>query len=61
MVALIFTLALLLARAQDRTVSAMREGAPAVKAWGARILLLVGVWFLALAVFAEPLADVFPV
>lgn len=56
-----FTLALAIGTAQQRTVEAMRAGAPAVKRWGGRILLLVGVWFIALGVFADFFADVFPV
>ena len=61
MVLLMFTLALTIGAAQQRTVEAMRAGAPAVKVWGGRILLLVGAWFIALGVFASFFADVFPV
>jgi hypothetical protein len=60
-VALFFALALALAAAQERTVEAMKEGAPAVKRWGGRILVAVGSWFIALAAFADFFADVFPV
>ena len=56
-----FALALLLASAQQRTVSAMRTGAPAIKRWGGAILLLVGAWFITLAAFANTFAHVFPV
>jgi hypothetical protein len=56
-----FALALALAAAQEETVRSMREGAPAVKRWGGRILVAVGIWFLALAVFAHFFAHVFPV
>jgi hypothetical protein len=56
-----FALALVLAAAQERTVEAMRAGAPAVKRWGGRVLVLVGVWFIALGVFADFFADVFTV
>ena len=61
LVALVFVLSLALATAQERTVEAMREGAPAVKRWGGRILMAVGVWFIALAVFAGFFARIFPV
>lgn len=61
LVALVFVLSLALATTQERTVEAMREGAPAVKRWGGRILMAVGVWFIALAVFAGFFARVFPV
>jgi hypothetical protein len=56
-----FALALALAAAQERTVRSMRESAPAVKRWGGRILIAVGIWFIALAVFAHYFARVFPV
>jgi hypothetical protein len=55
------SLAALIAAAQERTVEALRAGAPAVKSWGGRILVLVGAWLIALAVFADFFADVFPV
>ncbi len=61
MVLLMFTLALVIGAAQQRTVEAMRAGAPAVKRWGGRILMLVGAWFIALGVFSDFFADVFPV
>jgi hypothetical protein len=56
-----FTLALTLATAQERTVAAMQAGSPAVKQWGGRILLVVGAWFIVLAIFADLFARVFAV
>ncbi len=56
-----FSLALSLATAQEHTIVSMQVGAPAVKKWGGRILVLVGTWFVLLAVFAEFFARVFPV
>lgn len=56
-----FTLALSLATAQERTVTAMQVGAPTVKRWGGRILVLVGTWFILLATFADFFARIFPV
>jgi hypothetical protein len=38
----------------------MRAGAPVIKRWGGRILVLVGVGFL-LGIFADFFADVFTV
>jgi hypothetical protein len=61
LVVLMFTLALVLAAAQERTAEALRVGAPAVKRWGGRILVVVGIWFLILGVFADEFAGVFPV
>jgi hypothetical protein len=60
-VTLMFTLALIVGTSQERTVEALKANAPAVKAWGGRIMLLIGVWFIALGVFAGFFADVFPV
>jgi hypothetical protein len=56
-----FALALVLAAAQERTAEAMRAGAPAIKRWGGRILVLVGIWFILLGAFADFFADVFTV
>lgn len=56
-----FALALAIAFAQERTVQSLAERAPAVKRWGGRILVLVGAWFVALGVFADFFAGLFPV
>lgn len=61
MVVLVFALALVIAAAQERVAAAMKEGAPAVKRWGGRVLVLVGAWLVALAVFADFFAGIFPV
>jgi hypothetical protein len=61
LVLLLFALALALATAQERTAEVMSAGAPAIKRWGGRILVLVGVWFLLLGIFADVFADVFTV
>ena len=50
---LVFLLALAMATAQERVVSPLEASAPAVKRWGGRILMLVGAWLIALAVFAD--------
>lgn len=61
LVVLVFTLALVLAAAQERTAEALRAGAPAIKRWGGRILVLIGIWFVILGVFADEFAGVFSV
>lgn len=61
MIALMFTLAAVIASAGERVGAAMRASTPTVKRWGGRILLLVGAWFLVLAAFARFFARVFPV
>lgn len=59
--ALMFTLALTLASAQERVVQGMVSGAPTVKRWGGRILLIVGAWFIVIAVFASAFSPLFDV
>lgn len=59
--ALMFIAALTVSRAQESTVSRIQASAPAVKRWGGAVLILVGVWFVSLAVFADFFARVFPV
>lgn len=61
LVVLMFTLALVLAAAQERTAETLESGASAVKRWGGRILVLVGIWFVVLGVFADDFAGVFSV
>lgn len=56
-----FTLAVLLATARERLVETIKSGAPTIKGWGGRILIAVGTWFIALGVFADYFADLFPV
>jgi hypothetical protein len=59
--ALMFIAALTVSRAQEGTVARIQASAPAVKRWGGAVLILVGVWFVSLAVFADFFARVFPV
>jgi hypothetical protein len=61
LVVLMFTLALVLAAAQERTAETLRAGAPAVKRWSGRILVLVGIWFVILGLLADEFAGVFSV
>ena len=61
MIALLFALAALLATAQQQATTALAHSGPTVKRWGGRILLLVGAWFLILAVFAKTFAGLYPV
>lgn len=58
---LVFSLALGVARAQEETVDAIRARAPQVKRFGGYILIAVGGWTLALALFTDFLARFFPV
>jgi chromate transport protein ChrA len=60
-VVVLFILAALIARAQERVVQGLQAGAPEVKRWGGYILLLIGAWFVILAIFASFFAHLFPV
>ncbi len=51
----------LIGLAQRRTVSAMRDRSRSVRTGGGVILIVVGLWLLALAIWAEPFARFFPV
>lgn len=61
LVGLVFAAAFGVARAEAPTIERIKVQAPRVKTWGGGILVAVGVWFLALAVFADFFAEVFPV
>lgn len=60
-VALAFTAALVVALAQEGITQQISAGVPTVKRWGGYALILVGTWFVALGVFADFFARVFPV
>jgi TRAP-type C4-dicarboxylate transport system permease large subunit len=60
-VLLAFAAAFAVALAKERVTERIRAGAPAIKRWGGYVLVLVGVWFIALGVFADLFARVFPV
>ncbi len=53
MVVLLFSLALTIGLAQERTVRAIRARAPRVKRWGGYVLIGVGLWTVASAAFAD--------
>lgn len=61
LVGLLFGAAVAVAGAQQRTIERIAAQAPAVKRWGGWILMAVGAWFIALALFADFFADLFPV
>jgi hypothetical protein len=61
LVGLLFVSAFTVAGAQESTLERMKAQAPTVKRWGGRVLVVLGVWFIALAVFADYFAELFPV
>lgn len=56
-----FMAAFTVSRAQDATVERIQAMAPDIKRWGGAVLIGVGLWFIALAVFADFFAQVFTV
>lgn len=50
-----------MASAQADVLERIKVGAPSVKRWGGYVLVLVGAWFIALGIFADFFARVFPV
>lgn len=61
LVVLTFGLVYAVATARAALVERMRSGAPTVKRWGGGLLVMVGIWMLSLATFADFFAGVFPV
>jgi hypothetical protein len=61
MALLMFALAFLIGTAQQRVVEALKAGTQQVKQWSGLVLLLVGGWLIALAVWADFFARIFPV
>lgn len=61
MALLMFALAILIGAAQQRVVETLKAGTQRVKQWSGLVLLLVGSWLIALAVWADFFARIFPV
>lgn len=47
--------------ARERLIARLQSSPVLIKKWGAWILVGVGVWFIALAIWADFFASVFPV
>ncbi len=60
-VLLLFSLAAAVASAQERVVTTLQASVIQVKRWGGWVLIGIGLWTLALAIWAEEFARVFPV
>lgn len=58
---LMLALAFLVGAAQERVINFLKGGTQQVKQWGGVILMLVGAWLIALALWASFFAQVFPV
>lgn len=48
-------------RAQEHTLKRMQASSTQVKRWGGAILVVVGTWFVILAIWADAFAGLFPV
>ncbi len=60
-VLLIFGLTLAIGLAQEQFLVRLRAEAPRVKRWGGVILLIVGLWTIAIGIWAEFFSQFFPV
>ena len=60
-VLLMFLLVFAIATAQETVIATLRAHVGLVKRWGGWILIIVGAWFILLAVFADFFALLFPV
>lgn len=60
-VLLMFSLSLAVATAQEGLVSTLRAHVAQVKGWGGWLLIAVGLWLVALTLFADFFAGIFPV
>jgi cytochrome c biogenesis protein CcdA len=61
MTALMFGLALLIGLAQTRTIALLKAGTQQIKRWSGAVLVVVGAWLIALALWADFFARFFPV
>lgn len=60
-VLLLFGLAAAVASAQVRVVMTLQASVTQVKRWGGWVLIGIGLWTLALAIWADQFARIFPV
>ncbi len=61
LVGLVFASAFTVARAQESTLQRIRGQGARVKRWGGAVMIILGLWFIALAVLVDFFADLFPV
>lgn len=61
MTGVLFALATAVGFAQEQVISGLKRSTQAVKRWSGAVLILVGVWLLVLAIWAEAFAALFPV
>jgi hypothetical protein len=57
----VFAATFAVARTEQATLERIEAQAPTVKRWTGWIVVGIGVWFLALAAFADVFAGIFPV
>ncbi|MGH2748817.1 MAG: hypothetical protein ACRDKB_12980 [Actinomycetota bacterium] len=56
-----FVLVTAVVTARETVVARLRASTGRIKRWGGWVLVLVGAWFIALAIWADYFATVFPV
>ncbi|MDT8307023.1 MAG: hypothetical protein RRC07_13920 [Anaerolineae bacterium] len=54
-------LAILIGTAQQEVVAVLKKGTSQIRRWSGAVLLAVGLWLIALAVWADFFARIFPV
>ncbi|MGH3431804.1 MAG: hypothetical protein ACRDQB_03100 [Thermocrispum sp.] len=57
---LLFAAAVGVALLQNRLVERVQASTPAVKRWSGRVLILLGLWFVALGAFSGVFGELFP-
>lgn len=61
MTMLMFFLSVAIASAQERLIETLKTKTVMIKKWGGRVLILVGTWLIALAIWANTFVLIFPV
>lgn len=61
MTLVLFALAMAVGLAQEQVVTGLKQSTQAIKRWSGVVLILVGVWLLALAIWAKAFAGLFSV
>jgi hypothetical protein len=61
LVSLLFGASFVVVGARETTLERVRASAPTIKRWGGYVLIVVGAWFVALGIWADTFAALFPV
>ena len=61
MSALMFSLSVAIAKAQDSLVGQLRANTAKIKIWGGRVLIIVGAWLIVLAIWSDFFVELLPI